>query len=114
MLFYVLNADRRNSTFHCGLRRAIQRTDFFWLSQVGRPIAIVKVGTTALEGGHDALDDLCHPAGHVAIGYGYVLHAGWVYSHPADPGDCCCPDTRHPGPYAGLGTDSRTGAHCAC
>ena len=55
------------------------------------------------------MDDLCHPVGHVAIGNGYVLYAGWVYSHPLDPGDRGGSHPCHSGPHASLDTLIRTG-----
>ena len=71
-------------------------------SSFGRAIALLIGGTTAIKGGHDALDDLCHPVGHVAIGNGYVLYTGWVHSHPVGTGDCRGPDSRYTGPDSGL------------
>src|SRR5678815_4044493 len=78
-------------------------------SSFGRAIALLIGGTTAIKGGHDALDDLCHPVGHVAIGNGYVLYTGWVHSHPVDPGDRGGSHPCHSGPHASLDTLIRTG-----
>ena len=72
-----------------------------WLG-FGRAIAIVRSETFELEGGHDALDDLRHPAGHVVTGNGYVVHPRWVHPHSIDSCDRDGPDPRYSGSYSRL------------
>ena len=99
-----MNADRGSNAFGRDSQGAIQTTDFFSSTWIWLIDCFVEGGTTALEGGHDALDDLCHPVGHVAIGNGYVLYAGWVHSHPLDLGNCRCPDPSDSRPHTSLRT----------
>ena len=98
----VLNADRSNIACSpdCGCND--QLADFPYLFWIWSGDCSRLARKFELEGGHDALDDLCHPVGHVAIGNGYVLYAGWVYSHSACSRDCDRAHPYHPGPNTGL------------
>jgi len=96
------NADRSNIACWPDCGCLDQLADFPYLFWIWSGDCSRLARKFELEGGHDALDDLCHPVGHVAIGNGYVLYAGWVYSHPLDPGDRGSSHPCDSGPHAGL------------
>ena len=96
------NADRSNIACWPDCGCLDQLADFPYLFWIWSGDCSRLARKFELEGGHDALDDLCHPVGHVAIGNGYVLYTGWVHSHPVGTGDCRGPDSRYPGPDSGL------------
>jgi hypothetical protein len=52
----------------------------------------------------NALDNFCFVAGSVAIGNGFVLHAGRLHPHPTHFGYRNGVNPHHPGPKSRLAT----------